>query len=137
MLDVKSVNHIGIRVSDKSQSIIFYQRLGFKFIVDHGFNEGHPVVMKHSCGVTLNILGFATDNIGKNILMDIDKQYSGYTHIALTVSSLQKAKDFLKSQTIEQTGSFSFKGMSAIFFRDPDRNVIELDAYDDTFGTTS
>ena len=27
------------------------------------------------------------------------------------------------------TGSFSFGDMSAIFIRDPDRNVIELDAY--------
>ena len=30
---------------------------------------------------------------------------------------------------IEITGSFSFGDMSAIFIRDPDRNVIELDAY--------
>ena len=27
------------------------------------------------------------------------------------------------------TGSFSFGDLSAIFIRDPDRNVIELDAY--------
>jgi hypothetical protein len=33
---------------------------------------------------------------------------------------------------IDITGSFSFKNMSAIFIRDPDRNVIELDAYGDT-----
>jgi len=30
------------------------------------------------------------------------------------------------------TGSFSFGKMSAIFIRDPDRNVIELDAYGET-----
>lgn len=130
MLNIKSINHIGIRVSDKLRSVTFYEKLGFKFIIDHGFNQGHPVVMQHSSGVTLNILGFATENIGENILMDIDKQYSGYTHIALTVDSLQKAKKFLSNQNIQETGSFSFGGMSAIFFRDPDRNVIELDAYD-------
>ena len=33
---------------------------------------------------------------------------------------------------IQITGSFSFGGMSAIFIRDPDRNVIELDAYGKT-----
>ena len=30
---------------------------------------------------------------------------------------------------VEITGSFSFGKMSAVFSRDPDRNVIELDAY--------
>ncbi len=133
MLDIKSLNHIGIRVSNKIISTNFYKKLGFKIIIDHGFNQGHPIVMQHICGVTLNILGPATENVGKNILMDFDKQYSGYTHIALTVESLQKAKDFLKEKNIEETGSFNFKNMSAIFFRDPDRNVIELDAYDKTY----
>ena len=32
---------------------------------------------------------------------------------------------------ISITGSFSFGNMSAIFVRDPDRTVIELDAYSD------
>jgi len=36
------------------------------------------------------------------------------------------------AQGIEITGSFSFKNMSAIFIRDPDRNVIELDSYGET-----
>lgn len=62
--------------------------------------------------------------------MDVDEKHPGYTHIALTVTSLEAAKDFLRKSNIELTGSFSFKGMSAVFFRDPDRNVIELDAYD-------
>jgi len=39
------------------------------------------------------------------------------------------AKSFMKANNIEITGSFSFGNMSAIFIRDPDRNVIELDAY--------
>jgi len=35
----------------------------------------------------------------------------------------------MDENNIEITGSFSFGDMSAIFIRDPDRNVIELDAY--------
>lgn len=130
MLNIESINHVGIRVSDKSRSVSFYEKLGFELIADHGFNEGYPVVMQHPAGVVLNILGLATELVGKNILMDVDEKYTGYTHIALTVSTLQNAKDFLKDQNIEETGSFSFEGKSAIFFRGPDRNVIELDAYD-------
>lgn len=63
--------------------------------------------------------------------MDNDEKYTGYTRIALTVSSLHVTKEFLSKSNIKLTGSFHFKGMSATLFRDPDRNVIELDAYDE------
>jgi len=129
MLDIESVNHIGIRVGDKSTSITFYEKLGFQLIQDVGFDKGHPVIMKHPAGVVLNLLGPATTSDRSNILMDVDEKYPGYTHIALTVSSLDDAKDFMKTNGIDVTGSFSFRNMSAIFIRDPDRNVIELDAY--------
>ena len=85
--------------------------------------------MKHSSGVVVNLLGPATTLDGSNILMDVHEKYPGYTHIALTVTSLEDAKDFMKTNGIDVTGSFSFRKMSAIFIRDPDRNVIELDAY--------
>jgi len=129
MLDIESVNHIGIRVGDKLTSITFYEKLGFQLIQDVGFDKGHPVIMKHPAGVVLNLLGPATTSDRSNILMDVDEKYPGYTHIALTVSSLDDAKDFMKTNGIDVTGSFSFRNMSAIFIRDPDRNVIELDAY--------
>ena len=129
MLGIESVNHIGIRVKDKSVSVSFYEKLGFQLIQDIGFNKGHPVIMKHPSGVVLNLLGPATTSNDSNILMDVDEKYPGYTHMALTVSSLDDAKDFMKSNSIDITGSFSFQKMSAIFIRDPDRNVIELDAY--------
>lgn len=129
MLDIESVNHVGIRVRDKTVSVSFYEKIGFQLIQDVGFDKGHPVIMKHPSGVVLNLLGPATTSDGSNILMDVDEKYPGYTHIALTVSSLDDAKDFLKTNGVDVTGSFSFEHMSAIFIRDPDRNVIELDAY--------
>ncbi len=131
MLEIESVNHVGIRIRDKSVSVSFYEKLGFQLVQDIGFNQGHPVIMKHPSGVVLNLLGPATTSDSTNILMDVDEKYPGYTHIALTVSSLDDAKDLMKTSGIEITGSFSFQKMSAIFVRDPDRNVIELDAYID------
>ena len=128
MLGIESINHVGIRISDKQQSIEFYSILGFDLVSDHGFDQGHPIVMKHPSGVVLNLLGPATVADG-NILMDVDEKHTGITHIALTVSSLDDAKAFVAEKNIAITGSFSFGGMSAIFIRDPDRNVIELDAY--------
>jgi catechol 2,3-dioxygenase-like lactoylglutathione lyase family enzyme len=131
VLDIESVNHIGIRVSDKATSIEFYELLGFALITDVGFESGHPVIMKHPGGVVLNLLGPSNVSGTSNILMDVDEKHTGITHVALTVSSLEETKQFVTSNEIKITGSFSFGNMSAIFIRDPDRNVIELDAYGD------
>jgi catechol 2,3-dioxygenase-like lactoylglutathione lyase family enzyme len=129
MLEIEAVNHVGIRVREKSRSVSFYESLGFALVADAGFEEGHPVIMRHPSGVVLNLLGPATSGVDSNVLMDIAEKHSGYTHIALTVSSLGSARGFVAAQGIEITGSFSFGDMSAIFIRDPDRNVLELDAY--------
>ena len=129
MLEIEAVNHVGIRVAEKSRSIAFYESLGFAFETDAGFEEGHPVIMRHPSGVVVNLLGPATTGTDSNILMDIEEKHPGYTHIALTVSSLESARNFVAAQDIAITGSFSFGDMSAIFIRDPDLNVIELDAY--------
>ena len=129
MLNIESVNHVGIRIEERSRSVAFYDILGFELTEDAGFDDGHPIIMKHPSGVVLNLLGPANAGSGKNILMDVSEKYPGYTHIALTVSDLDIAQSFMEANDIEITGSFSFRDMSAIFIRDPDRNVIELDAY--------
>ncbi len=77
----------------------------------------------------MNLLGPANMPEGSNILMDVDEKYTGITHVALTVSSLGFAKEFMAQNDIAITGAFSFGNMSAIFIRDPDRNVIELDSF--------
>jgi lactoylglutathione lyase len=130
MLNIESVNHVGIRIKDKTRSVAFYESLGFEFKTDAGFDQGHPIVMRHSGGVVLNLLGPSNMPDGHNVLMDSDQKYTGITHVALTVDSLEKAKQTVDDLGIAITGSFSFGGMSAIFVRDPDRNVIELDAYE-------
>ncbi len=129
MLNIEAVNHVGIRIADRSKSVAFYELLGFKQTMDAGFAEGHPIIMVHTSGVVINLLGPATVTDGRNVLMDMDEKYPGYTHIALTVGSLEVAREFMAANDIKITGSFSFGNMSAIFVRDPDGNVIELDAY--------
>ena len=132
MLNIDTVNHVGIRIEDRTLSVAFYALLGFELLEDAGFKDGHPIIMKHPSGVVLNLLGSANAGEGKNILMDVEEKYPGYTHIALTVSDLETAKYFMIENNIEITGSFSFGNMSAIFIRDPDKNVIELDAFGNT-----
>jgi catechol 2,3-dioxygenase-like lactoylglutathione lyase family enzyme len=129
MLDIQAVNHVGIRIRDRKRSVAFYETLGFETVADAGFEHGHPIILRHPCGVVLNLLGPATAPGNDNILMDSNEKHPGITHVALTVASLPVAKEFVSGEGIEITGSFSFGGMSAIFIRDPDRNVIEIDAY--------
>jgi len=130
MLNIESVNHIGIRIKDKTRSVAFYELLGFAFVADAGYQDGHPIIMEHRSGVVLNLLGPANTPGDSNILMDVDEKHTGITHVALTVSSLDHARNFMSENNIKITGSFSYGNLSAIFIRDPDRNVIELDAYD-------
>ncbi len=129
MIDIQKIDHIGIRIRDKERSIAFYELLGFQLIVDAGFEKGHPIMMRHPSGVVLNLLGPSSEEKDVNVLMDIDRRFAGYTHIALKVASLADAEAFLAEEGIAITGRFSFKDMNAVFIRDPDRNVIELDAY--------
>ncbi len=127
MLSIQNVNHIGIRVREIDRSMAFYGNLGFALVRDAGFKDGHPVILRHPSGVVLNLLGPSKDGEGSNVLMDVDEKYPGITHVALTVDSLDTTKSFLTENNIEITGSFEFEGLAAVFIRDPDRNVIELD----------
>ena len=129
MIPIEAVNHVGIRITNQARSVPFYEDLGFEFHGDAGFEDGHPIIMRHPSGVVLNLLGAANMPADTNILMDVAEKYPGITHVALTVSSLDETRAFMEQNNIAITGSFSFGNMSAIFIRDPDRNVIELDAY--------
>ena len=130
MLDIEKVDHVGIRVTDKAVSIAFYERLGFRTLADAGFEHGHPVIMQHACGVVLNLLGPSNAGNGGNILMDVDEKYPGITHVSYKVGSIEEAKRFLAECGVPLSGQFSYKDLRAVFIRDPDRNVIELDAYE-------
>lgn len=129
MLDIERVDHIGIRVSDKAASVAFYERLGFRLVADAGFDKGHPVIMQHSAGPVVNLLGPADKRPDANVLMDVDARHAGITHVSYRVRSIDAAKAFLARESIPLTGEFRFKDLHAIFIRDPDLNVIELDGY--------
>lgn len=131
MLGIEQVDHVGIRVSDKLRSITFYQGLGFEVRADAGFEQGHPVILRHPSGVVLNLLGPSTTADDRNILMDVDEKYPGLTHVSFRVASMAATKRFLAERGIAVTGAFTYQDMHAVFIRDPDLNVIELDAYGD------
>ncbi|MEO8629389.1 MAG: hypothetical protein ABI612_15000, partial [Betaproteobacteria bacterium] len=74
------------------------------------------------------------DSDGKNILMDVAEKYSGYTHIALRVSSIKATLEVLQQNMIRVTQgpvSFGQDGHVSVFIRDPDLTVIELRGRDE------
>lgn len=128
MLKITQVDHLGIRISDIARSRAFYQQLGFAVVRDAGYEDGHPVVLVHPSGVVVNLLGPSTAEEGTNMLMDVTDKYSGYTHAALRVESIDETVAALGEMGIAITGGparFS-DDMVSLFIRDPDRNVIEL-----------
>lgn len=126
MLEIETIDHVGIRVGDRDTSVAFYQLLGFELVADGGFDQGHPLVMLHPSGVNLNLLGPATDKAGTNVLMDEEPKYPGITHIALKMKDAEATEDFVTRHDIAITGRRNFRGTKTIFIRDPDRNVLEL-----------
>ena len=128
MIEVTNVDHLGIRVTNETGSIAFYEQLGFK--VERRADGDTVTILRNSHGIELNLVYNGVDSTGgKNILMDVPEKHAGYTHMALNVGSISKALYALKEQNIaisQGPVSFGRSDAASVFIRDPDRNVIEL-----------
>jgi lactoylglutathione lyase len=84
--------------------------------------------MEHPSGVNINFILNASDNNTLNVLMDVPEKHTGYTHIALEVTDLESAQQYLESinYIITEGPVVLPDGASFIFIRDPDNNVIEF-----------
>ncbi|MEO1401712.1 MAG: VOC family protein [Cyanobacteria bacterium J06635_1] len=126
-MQIKKLDHVGIRVMAVDRSIQFYTTLGFQVIRED--YEEQVFVVKHPSGIEINLIARGdNDHNRQNILMDVDERYPGYTHYAIEVKSVEAANAFFKSINIEITGGpITFgDGKTSIFIRDPDLNVIEF-----------
>lgn len=128
MIDIQTVDHVGIRVADLDRAMAFYGLFGF--VAEHRAQNDAVVVIKNSHQVEINLIYNANnDGGGKNILMDVTDKYPGYTHIAFRVGSIADAIRMLRENNIKITQgpvSFGRDGHVSVFLRDPDRTVIEL-----------
>ncbi len=142
MIDIEQVDHIGIRVKDLDRALDFYKIFGFEETARAGNDP--VVVVKNARQVELNLIyNSTTENDGDNILMDVGEKYSGFTHVALRISSVLDTLKSLEENQIRITQgpvSFGRDGHVSIFVRDPDRNVLELrgraENYDEIPGLT-
>ena len=124
---ITGIAHVGIRVHNLERSRAFYEKLGFEFVA--GPIGPEPVaIMSHPSGVEINFILNAPGADVANVLMDVPDKHPGYTHIALSVRDLKASLQALDAAGIALSGGpITFpNGSQAVFLRDPDRNVIEL-----------
>lgn len=133
---VLGIAHVGIRVHDLSRSRTFYERLGFTFVV--GPIGPEPVaILAHPAGIEINLILNATEAAVPNVLMDVPEKHPGITHVSLAVRDLEETMAVLAEAGVPLSGGpITFPGgHRAVFVRDPDRNVIELNAAPPARGT--
>ncbi len=126
MLEIKQVGHIGIRVKDRDRSKAFYSKLGFEPVRDDP--DSTVIIVRNQNDVEINFIVNADDeNDDKNVLMDVDVKYPGFTHVALEVASIEGAAAALEEAGNSTSGNRTHGDETvALFIRDPDRNVIEF-----------
>jgi lactoylglutathione lyase len=124
---ILSVDHVGIRVSNRDVSRAFYAQLGFaetEYFQDEQANE-----METASGVRINlIMNGSKRPQNKNILLDEPIKYTGITHLAFIVEDLAQLQTWLQANEIEITeGPVQFSSRRiTLFIRDPDGNVLEF-----------
>ena len=123
--EITRINHVGLRVKNLQISKKFYEKLGFEFIA--GPIGPEPVaIMEHPSGININFILNAHIESDTNMLMDIEKKHTGYTHIALEISDYDSAVQSIEELGIPITGKVEYEGALFFFIRDPDKNVIEF-----------
>lgn len=120
-------DHVGIRVSDRSRALAFYQALGF--IETANFPRHEANEMTSADGVRINLIFNGARLPGAhNALLDAPVKLPGVTHPAFVVDDLAALVTWLGAQGIAITEGPHPIGPRrvALFIRDPDGNVLEF-----------
>ncbi len=128
MIEIRHVDHVGIRVADLDRAAAFYGVLGFELL--HKDPKDAVAILKNDRDVEINLVYNANnDHGGRNVLMDVPDKYAGFTHIAFNVEPIEAVIAALETNDIKITQgpvSFGLDGHVSVFVRDPDLNVIEF-----------
>lgn len=131
MFKLSHIDHVGIRVTDRTIAQAFYEKLGFTFDPSEDSPRGRSIGLVNDAGARINLIynAKAVPPEG-NILMDVPEKWPGYTHAAFIVDDIDGLAKWLAQQGIPITEGPSVFGhgrRKVCFIRDPDRNVIEFD----------
>jgi catechol 2,3-dioxygenase-like lactoylglutathione lyase family enzyme len=131
MFKLGQIDHVGIRVTDRQRAQQFYEQLGFRNDPDEESAQGRSCGLVNESGARINLIynGTLPDG-GRNVLMDVDEKWPGYTHAAFLVDDLDALVRWLAERGIRITEGPSVFGhgrRKVCFIRDPDGNVVEFD----------
>ena len=124
---ILSIDHIGIRITNRDVSRAFYAQFGF--VETDYFQTDQANEMQTASGVRINlIMNGAKRPQNKNILLDEPIKYPGITHLALVVADLSALQTWLQANKIAITeGPVQLSPRRiTLFIRDPDGNVLEF-----------
>ena len=126
-IKILSVDHIGIRVTNRDVSKAFYEKFGFVETDYFGADQANE--METPSGVRINLIINGVKQLqNKNILQDEPIKYPGLTHLAFVVANLNALQTWLQANKIaitEGPKQFSPRRIT-LFIRDPDGNVLEF-----------
>ncbi|MEQ1880908.1 MAG: VOC family protein [Burkholderiales bacterium] len=126
-IPITGIAHVGIRVHDLARSLAFYELLGFRKTL--GPIGPEPVaILEHPSGVEINLVLNAPTKQTPNVLMDVPVKAPGITHLSLACPDIAVAARKLQQAGFRLSeGPVRFpNGSQAIFVRDPDGVVLEL-----------
>ena len=130
-IQILSIDHIGIRVTDRDVSKAFYQQFGF--VETAYFQADQANEMETQSGVRINLIMNGAKFKNKhgqpnNTLLDEPIKLPGITHLALIVDNLSELQTWLKANKIAITeGPVQLSPRRiTLFIRDPDGNVLEF-----------
>ena len=128
---ILSIDHIGIRVTDRDVSRAFYEKFGF--VETAYFQADQANEMETPTGGRINLImnGAKFNNKSgnpNNILQDEPIKHAGITHLALVVNDLAQFQTWLQANKIAVTeGPVQLSPRRiTLFIRDPDGNVLEF-----------
>ncbi|MEE9099163.1 MULTISPECIES: VOC family protein [Pseudomonas] len=124
---ILAYDHIGIRVSDRSRALAFYEALGF--VESMRFSDFEANEMLAPSGVRINLIFNGARQLNAhNVLLDAPIKLPGITHPAFIVEDLEALQGWLLQQGITITEGPHRIGPRriALFIRDPDGNVLEF-----------
>lgn len=124
---ITSYEHVGIRVTDRSQATKFYEALGWREEINLPEHKANEMVNEDGVYINLIFNGVPRDG-AKNILQDESVKHPGMTHAAFIVDDLDGLIARLAQEKIHITdGPHVYSGRrKVIFVRDPDGNVLEF-----------
>ena len=130
-VNILSIDHIGIRVTDRDVSKAFYEKFGF--VETAYFQQDQANEMETPTGVRINLIMNGAKfknqkNQPNNILQDEPIKHPGITHLAMVVKNLNDLQTWLQANKIAITeGPVQLSPRRiTLFIRDPDGNILEF-----------